>query len=251
MPAFLKERFAAARAGDPLAVEQAQLRLTIVTLIGIYFAVMFLRDRVLDDIELLLLVLYAVTFVLGAAHLGWMLVRPGVDHPRRRVSVLLDMAALTLGMLLGDETGVMLYGVYLWVVIGNGFRFGRWYLHFAQLVSLVGFTTVLFFSEFWRQHTTLGAALFLTLLAVPWYVSLLIARLNAASERLQEARHEAEAANSREPRPAPADAGAFHVFLGARGAAHRLERAARGARNQALGHHARADVRQPARHLED
>jgi signal transduction histidine kinase/CheY-like chemotaxis protein len=195
MPAWIKERFAAARAGDALALEQAQLRLTIMVVIEAYFAVAFLWDRILDDAELSALATVAVGFVLAVAHLGWMFATPGVNHPRRHASVVLDMGTITLAMLVAGETGAMLYGLYLWVVIGNGFRFGRWYLHFAQAVSLAGFSAVLFVSAFWRQHTMLGAALFIALLAVPWYVSLLIARLQAASQRLQEARGEAESAN--------------------------------------------------------
>ena len=191
----ISERLAAARAADELELEQAKLRLIIVSCMELYFLVTFLWDRVLDDGELFLIGLVLAIFVLGAAHLGWMLARPGPNHPRRRTGVLLDMTALTLGMVLGGEPGAVLYGLYLWVVVGNGFRFGRWYLHYAQVLSIGGFLVVMALSDFWRQHTTLGIALGLTLLAIPFYVSLLIARLHAASRRLQEARGDAEAAN--------------------------------------------------------
>ena len=191
----ISERLAAARAADELELEQAKLRLIIVACMEIYFLVTFLWDRVLDDGELFLIGLVLEIFLLGLAHLGWMLARPGPNHPRRRTGVLLDIGALTLGMVLGGEPGAVLYGLYLWVVIGNGFRFGRWYLHYAQALAICGFLVVMALSEFWRQHTTLGIALGLTLLAIPFYVSLLIARLHAASRRLQEARGDAEAAN--------------------------------------------------------
>ena len=188
-------RFAAARAADELELEQAKLRLIIVTCMEIYFLVTFLWDRVLEDGELFLIGLVFGIFLLGVAHLGWMLARPGPNHARRRTGVLLDIGALTLGMVLGGEPGAVLYGLYLWVVVGNGFRFGRWYLHYAQALAICGFSVVMALSGFWRQHTTLGIALGLTLLAIPFYVSLLIARLHAASRRLQEARGDAEAAN--------------------------------------------------------
>ena len=191
----VSERLAAARAADELEFEQTKLRLIIVACMEVYFLVTFLWDRVLDDGELFLIGLVFAIFLFGVAHLGWMLARPGPHHPRRRSGVLLDISALTLGMVLGGEAGAVLYGLYLWVVVGNGFRFGRWYLHYAQVLSICGFSVVMALSEFWRQHTTLGIALGLTLLAIPFYVSLLIARLHAASRRLQEARGDAEAAN--------------------------------------------------------
>jgi signal transduction histidine kinase/CheY-like chemotaxis protein len=191
----IRERFAAARAADELELEQSRLRLTIVLAAEVYFLISFLWDRVLDDGELFVLAVIGGVFVLGVAHLGWMLSRPGVDHPRRRSVVLLDMAAITIGMVLAEETGAMLYGCYLWVLIGNGFRYGRWYLHYAQAWALAGFLVVVFLTPFWRQHPVLSAAFVVVLIAIPGYVSVLVTRLHTASQRLQEARGEAEAAN--------------------------------------------------------
>jgi signal transduction histidine kinase len=191
----IRKRFAAAKAADPLEVEQAKLRLTIVLFAEAYFAVSFLWDRFLDDGELLVLAIIAGVFVLGVAHLGWALWRPGANPARRRAAILLDMGAVTAGMVLAEETGSMLYGVYLWVAIGNGFRYGRWYLHYAQAFAIAGFLVVIFLTPFWRQHSMLSAALVVVLLAVPAYVSVLVSRFHAASHRLQEARGEAEAAN--------------------------------------------------------
>src|SRR5207244_2852571 len=114
--------------------------------------------------------------------------RPGPNHRRRRAIVWHDMGAISLVMLLAGETGVMLYAIYPWVVIGNGFRYGRWYLHYSQAVALTGFTLVIFLNPYWRNQPMLSSALFLLMLAVPWYVSLLLKRLHAA-------RTEAEAAN--------------------------------------------------------
>jgi signal transduction histidine kinase len=191
----IRKRFAAAKAADPLEVEQAKLRLTIVAAAEAYFAVSYLWDRYLDDGELLVLGVIACVFALGVAHLGWMLASPGANAARRRAAVLLDMGAVTAGMVLAEETGAVLFGVYLWVAIGNGFRYGRWYLHYAQAFALAGFAVVVGLTAFWRQHSVVSAAMFLVLIAVPAYVSVLVARLHAASQRLQEARGDAEAAN--------------------------------------------------------
>ena len=124
----------------------------------------------------------------------------GVSHLRRRTAVVLDMSAITMLMLSSGETGVVLYGLYPWVVLGNGFRFGRWYLHYAQALAIAGYATVWLLSPFWSNHTALGTALLLVLIAVPWYVSLLLAGLHAANQRLQEARREAETANAAKTR---------------------------------------------------
>ena len=191
----VRQRVAAARAADALELEQSKLRLILVPIVAIYFLVAFLWDRVLDDGELLMLAIVACAFLLSLAHLGWILLRPGVNYWRRCSGALLDTGTVTAGMVLAEETGAMLYYIYLWVAIGNGFRFGRWYLHFAQVLALAGFALVLWLSHFWRQHPMLAVSLVLVLIMIPAYVSVLVARLNAATHRLQEARGEAEAAN--------------------------------------------------------
>ncbi|HEX6265604.1 MAG TPA: hypothetical protein VFZ81_01775, partial [Burkholderiales bacterium] len=186
---------AAARAGDAMELEQSWLRLLLVGAVAIYLLVALLYDRVLADGDLRVLLLITLTFLFGLAHLYWILAHPGVNHQRRRVAVLLDMGSITVMMTVSGELGFMLYGLYLWVVLGNGFRYGRWYLHYSQATSLAGFSAVLLLSEFWQGNAMLGIALWLVLLAIPWYAALLISRLNAANERLQEARADAEAAN--------------------------------------------------------
>jgi signal transduction histidine kinase/CheY-like chemotaxis protein len=192
---WIGKSYAAAKAADALELEQAKLRLAIVLAVMVYFAVSFQWDRYLDDAELLILLVIAAVAALGLAHAGWMLWRPGVSHPRRRAAVMLDMSGVTAVMLMAEETAAVLFGVYLWVTIGNGFRYGAWYLHYAQAWALAGFAAVVLLTPFWRQHAALSAALVLVLLAIPAYVSVLVSRLHAAGQRLREARGEAEAAN--------------------------------------------------------
>jgi signal transduction histidine kinase len=111
-----------------------------------------------------------------------------VNLPRRWAAAWLDMGATTLIMLRAEEFGTVMFGMYLWVVLGNGFRYGRRYMHFVQLLAVGGFIIVLLLSDYWRGHPILGAGLLLTLIAIPWYVSQLLSSL-------QQARADAVAAN--------------------------------------------------------
>jgi signal transduction histidine kinase len=190
----LADKLAAARAGDPAELEHAKLRLVIVALGELYFLVAFLWDRALKD-EVAVLVAAACIGVLGLAHFGWMLVRPGINHTRRRAAVLLDITATTLAMVLLEERGAVFFALYLSVTIGNGFRYGRWYLHFAQALALAGLLVMVLLTAYWWEHWFLSAAMFVVLIAVPAYVSVLVSRLHAATQRIQDARDEAEAAN--------------------------------------------------------
>jgi len=188
LPEPLARRFAAARAADAPEFEQVLIRLTIGLVIMTYLVVSFLWDGDLDVVERWLLVWVAIFLVVGVGLLGWCAVRPGVTLPRRWSAAILDVSTTSEILLLGDQVGTVLYGVYLWVVIGNGFRFGRRYMHVVQAGSVLAFAVVLLLSQYWRSNVTLGVGLLLTLIAVPAYVSKLLSRLEVAKA-------EAEAAN--------------------------------------------------------
>jgi two-component system sensor histidine kinase RpfC len=82
-------------------------------------------------------------------------------------------------MLLAGEMGVMLYCIYPWVVIGNGFRYGRWNRHYSQAVALAGFLAVMLLSCT-GGGTPCSAPRSFVLIAILFYVSMLLARLHAA-----------------------------------------------------------------------
>ncbi|HJY78313.1 MAG TPA: ATP-binding protein [Burkholderiales bacterium] len=175
--------------------DQSKVRFAIETIVLGYLLAAFLWDRTLTDVELLIVVWMIIVLSLAAADFVWMLLRPGINHLRRRAKVVMDMAAVSVTMVLGGEIGALLFAIFPWVIIGNGFRFGRWYLHYSQIVGAAGFACVLLFSEFWRSQLVIGVSCMFVVLGVPWYAAALISRLHAASQRLQEARSDAEAAN--------------------------------------------------------
>src|SRR5262245_5967822 len=195
MATALVRRFAAARDGDATELDQVKVRFAIEIIALGYLLISFLWDRTLTDRELAGVGWLLIMLGVACADLVWILLRPGIHHLRRRIKVLTDLWAVAVTMCIAGETAAVLYAIFPWVILGNGFRFGRWYLHYSQLVGIAAFSTVLLVSEFWRGQPVIGIALLLVLLAVPWYAAALISRLHAASQRLQEARGDAEAAN--------------------------------------------------------
>lgn len=118
---------------------------------------------------------------------------PAPSVLRRLWSILLDIGSLSYGLYLTGELGAPWYGVYLWVTLGNGFRYGENYIYLSGAASLAGFTTVAMLSPFWAQHQHLAIGLAATLLLVPAYSARLIRRLN-------EARKQADMANQAKSR---------------------------------------------------
>ena len=87
-----------------------------------------------------------------------------------------------------DEGGAFVLGVYLFVAFGNGFRFGRAWLHASQaLVDRRASASCLWLSPFWSQHITVGMGFMVALLVLPFYVGVLSQRITEAKRRADEA----------------------------------------------------------------
>lgn len=168
-------------------LEQAVLRLLVSALIVAYMA--WYRSQPLPATVLDSTVLAFGTLFFGTAAIiaVRVIVSPGVSVARRLLGMVADNAATTYTMLLLGEGGAVIIGVYLFVALGNGFRFGRRYLHYSQVMALVGFATVLVVSPFWSQHTAIGLGFLLTLGVVPLYAGVLAERINDARKRADDA----------------------------------------------------------------
>jgi signal transduction histidine kinase/CheY-like chemotaxis protein len=185
---WLTQERAAAHAADPAELEQALLRVRMAPLVFGYALVAFFWDGVLEPNELVALLFLAAHPIYGLLMRAWIAHKPGVNHFRRRVGVLVDYVTATGTIAAGGAPAEILVVFFLWIVIGNGFRFGRWYLHYAQVHAIVGFAIVIWLSPFWRAQPMMDATVFVMLLVIPMYVGVLVSRL-------QDARREAEAAN--------------------------------------------------------
>jgi len=97
----------------------------------------------------------------------------------RFFGIAVDILPLTIGVWGNGEYGAPLVGIYLWIIVGNGLRFGRRYLHFAYWLSLGCFAAQLWFVPFWQLHPRMGIGFFLGLFLTPLYVLLLLSRETA------------------------------------------------------------------------
>jgi two-component system sensor histidine kinase RpfC len=111
----------------------------------------------------------------------------GVSPTRRIVGALTDFSTASYLLLIGGETSAPLVGIYLWVMLGNGFRYGVPYLYLSTLFGVTGFSFVLGFNLFWQTHLPLGFGILFTMIVVPLYAASLTRQLHAAVRRANEA----------------------------------------------------------------
>jgi len=110
------------------------------------------------------------------------------SHTWRRISAnVADVFAVTYIMANTGEPGAPLFVLYLWVTLGNGFRFGLTALGISTVLSVAGFAMVMATSEFWVQHERLGAGIMVALIVLPAYAAHLIRQLHRARESAEEA----------------------------------------------------------------
>ncbi len=75
-------------------------------------------------------------FGISFAFLAHMLYQPGVSVPRRVIAIFSDLGFLSWGIHAGDEALSLLYPIFLWIIFGNGFRFGLKYLFGSMVVAV-------------------------------------------------------------------------------------------------------------------
>ncbi len=121
------------------------------------------------------LALYVWARLLGARLVGrhW---RVG----QRIASIVIDNIAVTWLLYFGGQALAGAYGVYLWITIGYGMRFGLQYLYGNLAASVIGYLVITQISPFWHSNPSLSIGLGIALLVVPIYAGFLIQRLHAA-----------------------------------------------------------------------
>ena len=119
--------------------------------------------------------------------LGSIFVYPGISRLRRIVGVVADITAVSLILYMTGEEGMPLVAVYLWVIVGYGFRYGLKYLVLTTLLSLAGFSLVLWYGGLWQTSTNFSITMLIMLTLIPFYLGLLIKRLHLAIIQARDA----------------------------------------------------------------
>ena len=123
----------------------------------------------------------------GLALLLHLKLRPEHRVTRRGCAMLLDVGGLSAELYLDGATSAFLYPIYLWIIFGNGLRFGNHYIVSASVLSIIAFSTVVTFTPFWQQQPYLSAGLLAGLVVLPGYVFVLSRRVQAALQRAEQA----------------------------------------------------------------
>lgn len=164
--------------------EQALLRLFFASLIFFYLLAEYLSGGT-DHRDVF--IFSAQWLAAGVAVLLAILINGNPSVFRRSLTMIADIGATTYGMLLTQESGALFFGVYLWVIVGNGLRYGIPALIGSYVLSIIGFTAVITLNDYWSSNPRLSIGLMIPLVLIPLYLIKLRNQLNQALENAKEA----------------------------------------------------------------
>ncbi len=130
----------------------------------------------------------SILFILaGSLNFTWIVLYPQIHRFRRVAGMTIDTFFMTYAMWYFGESGAPLFGVYLFVTFGHGFRYGNQYLFLSACASFISFSIVMATSDFWQSQQTIGYGILVALIVLSAYVSVLISRLQKAVTAAEEA----------------------------------------------------------------
>lgn len=180
-------RWLSLKGGETIGRErgQAVLRVAVITIAALY---LLFAAQATDDVNSAAPWLAIASYWIVSVGLLLHTLRTDTSPPSRRLFAnVSDMAVVSYTMIVAGESGMPLFLLYLWITLGNGFRFGERALLISALLGVGGFAAVVGFTEVWQTHEALSTSIFLALIILPLYTAHLIRQLNKALAQAQEA----------------------------------------------------------------
>lgn len=167
--------------------EQAAIRLVVGSIASAYLIFNIAAQNRSLTTDYFTTIGIAIFFIAAIAIVIWLVIRPEVNVPRRIFGCIVDNYGATASLFIHGDFAAPIFVVYLWVTFGNGFRYGRRYLLFSMMLSIVGFSLVLSMANEWTRGLHVNIGLLIGLIALPLYVATLLKRLESALEESEVA----------------------------------------------------------------
>jgi len=171
-------------------LEQTILRLFLVSCCVLYGVALALAGKM--DLSLL-----SPLFLMGYAYLVFSILTIAqaytdrrTEHWRHTFYMALDVLLVTVLLRSFGEFGLPFFVVYSWLTVGNGFRYGYHEMILCVVLTLIGFAVVATTTPYWQEHYLLVILGFLQLTIIPFYVAVLLKRLQTEKQRAELATKE-------------------------------------------------------------
>jgi diguanylate cyclase (GGDEF)-like protein len=107
-------------------------------------------------------------------------------NARKYAIILIDIFGTTFMIYQLGKYGFIFDLLYLWIIIGNGLRFGQKYLYYSMFLTIASILFLYIKSEYWHTHVDLILYMIVTSIVLPLFTLVLIKRLQRKNEELKE-----------------------------------------------------------------
>jgi len=172
---------------NKLEIEQSILRIVVLCFLASYTLSLAFLGKLPGETGYWAII-SALSFLLMGLLMFFVVTLELLNAPfRRTIGMFFDITMSTIGIHLLSEYGVPLFALYLWISIGNGFRFGVVYMLICTILSIIGFSIVTYFNTHWAGQSAFIWMGFLLLTIVPAYFFVLLRRLQFEKIRAEAA----------------------------------------------------------------
>ena len=153
---------------------QALTRITFLTIF--WLLISFLYNTYLNQQS----VQWAVSLfsLFTIIHTLWIIQQPGNYFYRRFIAIVIDIGFLSYLTYTMGINSIIFYPLFLWIIIGNGVRFGEKYFYTALAVTICFLPFAIYFNPFWSTHADLGLALIISLVLITMLNKKTLNRIN-------------------------------------------------------------------------
>jgi two-component system sensor histidine kinase RpfC len=170
-----------------LETEQSILRIIVLILFTSYTLLLAFLGKIPGEI-IYWPIIGAFAYLFMAFLMFFVVVLELVHVRLRRITgIIFDITMTTIAIDSLSEYGVPFFAFYLWISVGNGFRFGVVYLLICTILSIIGFSALAIYNPYWVEQSAIKWMGLFILTIVPAYFFVLLRRLQFEKIRAEAA----------------------------------------------------------------
>ncbi len=157
----------------------------VIACIGLVYTLVFYDITQEPSISILYCAWFLLAYlILASAILVLIFIFPQVSPVRRLFGMVSDLTGSSVVLHLLGQAGPVFLFVPLWVVVGNGLRYGTRYLYAAMVVGIFGFLIMVANTTYWSNDIYLAFGYIASMIILPIFFSSLLKKLNATNAEL-------------------------------------------------------------------
>jgi len=170
-------------------LEQTIMRIVLVMLGCIYAVVLVEIDLIEFNYSSTIFIVGYIYIVVSLMIFIYVYKNPVSGGLRHIIFMTLDIAVISLVMHSFEGYGVPFFAEYLWLTVGNGFRYGYKVTVLCALLTFFAFILVVVSTQYWLDQPLLMVTCLILLSVIPLYVAIMLKRLQIEKQRAEIANH--------------------------------------------------------------